>query len=77
MPDGVAAAFDERKASADWKCFEYVCPQFPECLHATGDCCGVGDFFEDRTLTAQDCFDQAERPYFTPRDTRFRYWQAR
>lgn len=47
-----------------WKCFEYICPKFPKCLWAVGSCCAVDDFFEDRTLRKEQCFDFPEKPFF-------------
>lgn len=50
-------------AAAHWKCAEYLCAHFPQCLHATA-CCGVDDFFEGRTLAAKDCYQLSDKPYF-------------
>lgn len=47
-----------------WKCFEYICPKFPKCERAVGSCCAVGDFFEDVTLSKEQCFDLPDKPFF-------------
>ena len=51
-----------------WKCFEFVCPRFPKCERAVS-CCAVDDFFEDVTLTKEQCFDLPEKPFYKEKKT--------
>jgi len=45
------------------RCFEYVCPLFPRCERAVGGC-AVDDFFEDETLSQEQCLDRNDKPFF-------------
>ena len=60
------------ESARDLKCFEYACPLFPRCEHASGGC-GVDDFFEDVTLARELCHDLEDKPLFKEkRKTGFR-----
>ena len=48
----------------EWKCFEYICPNYPKCETAVGSCCAIGDYFEDVTLKKEQCFDLPDKPFF-------------
>ena len=54
----------EEAKSGDWKCFEFVCPLYPKCETAGGSCCALDDFFEDRTLSPDQCLNDPEKPFF-------------
>ncbi len=46
------------------KCFEIICPKYPKCENAAGSCCAIDDFFENVTISKEDCFDKEDKPFF-------------
>ena len=55
-----------------WKCFEYVCSRFPKCERAVS-CCAIDDFYEDVTLSKEQCLDHPEKPYYVEKKVIPRY----
>ena len=51
------------KEEKQWKCFEFLCDRFPQCERAVS-CCAADDFFEEVTLSAAQCLDLPEKPFF-------------
>lgn len=47
----------------EWKCFEFECPLFPKCGRAV-ICCAVDDFFQNLTLTKEQCCAKSDKPFF-------------
>lgn len=59
----------EKPGDKEWKCFEFVCPLFPRCERAVS-CCGMDDFFADVTLSAAQCCEMPEKPFFIEKKRR-------
>ena len=53
------------------KCFEFICPKYPDCETAAGSCCAMDDTFEDRTVGREECFDLPDKPLFKAKKLRF------
>ncbi len=47
-----------------WRCFEFVCPLFPECGTAVSRCCGPDDYSEDARVAPGMCLELPDRPFF-------------
>ena len=57
------------KEETQQKCFEFVCRLYPKCEHAAGSCCAIDDFFEEMTLSAEECFDLPDKPLYREKKT--------
>lgn len=51
-------------------CIQFICPLFPRCVHAAGDCCDITDV-EDRELIApEECLQLNDKPLFQEKPAR-------
>ena len=58
----------EQREGKPWKCFEYGCPLFPKCATAAGSC-AIDEFFEDVTLSKEQCLLTPDKPFYKPKQT--------
>ena len=55
---------NQKGETEERKCFEFVCPLYPKCGRAAGSCCALDDFFEVMTITAEECLERQDKPYY-------------